>query len=106
MHNPVKDVSNSTKYGAATNIIFGLSHGYASTVIPIIIIAVLAFTSHYVLGMFGIGLAAMGMLTTLSIFIAIQGYGPVTKNAAGLVDMSEFGEDVKHRTDALDAAGN
>lgn len=55
---------------------------------------------------FGVGVAAIGMLTTLSIYIAIQGFGPVAKNAAGLVEMSEFGEDVKHRTDALDAAGN
>jgi len=103
---PVREVARSCETGAATNIIYGLALGHLSTVIPVIFLAATAFVSHTFLGMFGIALAALGMLSTLPVGLAIDAYGPVSDNAGGIAEMCNLGEEVRHRTDQLDAAGN
>lgn len=103
---PVREVAHSCETGAATNIIYGLALGYVSTIIPIICLAVTAYVSYTFLNMFGVALAALGMLSTLSVGLAIDAYGPVSDNAGGIAEMCELGEHVRRRTDALDAAGN
>jgi inorganic pyrophosphatase len=77
-----------------------------SSLIPVILLAIVSFVCHYLLGMFGLSLGALGILSNLSITLAIDAYGPVSDNAGGLVEMCGFGEEVRARTDALDAAGN
>lgn len=105
-YQPVREVSRSCETGAATNIIYGLALGHLSTVIPVIFLAITAFVCHTLLGMLGIALGALGMLNTLAVGLAIDAYGPVSDNAGGIAEMCELGEDVRSRTDALDAAGN
>jgi len=105
-HEPTESVSRSCETGAATNIIYGLALGYMSCVIPIIVLAVTAYLSHKMLGMFGLGLAALGMLSTLSVGLTIDAYGPISDNAGGIAEMCTLGKDVREKTDALDAAGN
>jgi len=77
-----------------------------SSLIPVLLLAIVSFTCHFLLGMFGIALGALGILSNLAITLAIDAYGPVSDNAGGLVEMCGFGEEVRARTDALDAAGN
>lgn len=105
-YRPVREVAESCKTGAATNIIYGLALGYLSTIVPVIAIAVSAYVSHKRLGFFGVALAALGMLSNLPIGLAIDGYGPISDNAGGIAEMSELGDHIRERTDALDAAGN
>jgi len=83
-----------------------LALGYLSTIIPVIVLAIAAYISHRLLGMLGIGLAALGMLATLSVGLSIDAYGPISDNAGGIAEMCELGAEVRERTDALDAAGN
>ena len=80
--------------------------GYLSTGIPILIIALVILGSMLFLGFLGVGLAAVGMLSTLCVELAIDAYGPISDNAGGISEMAELGEVVRDRTDALDAAGN
>jgi len=104
---PVREVAMSCKAGgAATNIIYGLALGYLSAIIPVIILAVIIFTSFTLCDTYGVGLAAIGMLSTLATGLTIDGYGPVCDNAGGIAEMSEMEEEVRDCTDALDAAGN
>lgn len=105
-YGPVREIANSCHTGAATNIIYGLALGYLSTVIPVLCIGVSAYLSHKFCGMFGIALAALGMLSNLCIGLTIDAYGPISDNAGGIAEMSKLGEHIRHRTDALDAAGN
>jgi len=105
-YKPVKEVARSCETGAATNIIYGLALGYLSTIIPILALAIASYLSHRLLGLFGISLAALGMLSNLGVALAIDSYGPISDNAGGIAEMSELGEHVRERTDALDAAGN
>ena len=105
-HQPCQDLSESCKSGAAINIIQGLALGYLSTVIPIISIAVTIFVSFNLAGMYGIAIAALGMLSNLSTSLAIDGYGPISDNAGGIAEMSGLPHEVRELTDALDAAGN
>mmetsp|Transcript_24166 Transcript_24166/g.21221 ORF Transcript_24166/g.21221 Transcript_24166/m.21221 type:complete len:782 (-) Transcript_24166:170-2515(-) len=105
-YKPVQEVSESCKTGAATNIIYGLALGYLSCVIPVILLGIAAYISHKTLGLFGIALAALGMLSNLAVGLAVDSYGPISDNAGGIAEMSELGEETRHRTDALDAAGN
>lgn len=105
-YSPVREVASSCETGAATNIIYGLALGYLSTIIPVICIALCAYISHKLLGMFGVAVAALGMLSNLAVGLAIDSYGPISDNAGGIAEMCELGEDVRKRTDALDAAGN
>jgi H(+)-translocating pyrophosphatase len=103
---PTKDLAKACKSGAAINIIQGLALGYLSCIIPIIAIAISIFVSFTYAGMYGIAIAALGMLSNLSISLAIDAYGPISDNAGGIAEMSELPEHVRQKTDALDAAGN
>jgi len=103
---PVREVANACHTGAATNIIFGLALGYLSTIVPVIALGITAYVSFKLLGTFGIALAALGMLNNLAVALAIDAYGPISDNAGGIAEMADLGEDVRERTDALDAAGN
>lgn len=105
-YTPVQDVADSCRTGAATDIIFGLALGYKSTIIPCMIIAICIFIGFSFGGMYGIACAALGMLSTLSTCLAIDAYGPISDNAGGIAEMAAMGEDIRERTDALDAAGN
>lgn len=103
---PVQKVANASSQGAAPNIILGLALGYRSTVIPVLCIAASIFVSFSLANMYGISLAALGMLATLTTALTIDGYGPIADNAGGIVEMTDAGEVARERTDALDAAGN
>lgn len=105
-YGPVKEVAKSCTTGASTNIIYGMALGHLSTVIPIIMLAITAYICHTLLGMLGVAIGALGMLSTLAVGLAIDAYGPVSDNAGGIAEMCELGENVRTRTDALDAAGN
>ena len=105
-HHPVREMSQSCSSGPAINVIYGLALGYLSTIIPVILIAITILISLKLLGMFGVSLAAIGMLSTLAVGLAIDAYGPISDNAGGIAEMSELGEGVRNYTDALDAAGN
>ncbi|KDD76475.1 Inorganic H+ pyrophosphatase [Helicosporidium sp. ATCC 50920] len=103
---PVQDVADSCRTGAATNVIFGLALGYKSAIVPCLVIAATIFTSFSLAHMYGIACAALGMLSTLATCLAIDAYGPISDNAGGIAEMASMGEDIRERTDALDAAGN
>lgn len=103
---PVQDVADACRTGPATDIIFGLALGYKSTIVPCFIIALCIFTGFTLGHMYGIACAALGMLGTLSTCLAIDAYGPISDNAGGIAEMAAMGEDIRERTDALDAAGN
>merc|ERR1719473_988 len=105
-YNPVRDVADACTTGAAPNIIYGLALGYLSTIIPIFLLAVNVFVAFTLCGMYGVSLAALGMLGTLATCLSIDVYGPIADNAGGLAEMSEFPKWVRDKTDALDAAGN
>ena len=103
-YKPTQRISEAGKTGAATVIIKGIGTGMISTCIPVIDLSMSsASLSH---GLYGIGIAAVGMLSTLGITLATDAYGPIADNAGGNAEMSELGEEVRHRTDALDALGN
>jgi len=105
-YQPVQEMANSCSSGAAINIIFGLALGYYSTIVPVILIALTLLLSVVLLGMLGVALSAIGMLSTLTIALTIDVYGPISDNAGGIAEMAELGEAVRQKTDALDAAGN
>ena len=105
-YSPVLGLVESCKTGAATNIISGLALGYKSCIIPVAVLAVIIFICFKLLTYLGIALGAIGMLSNLAISLAIDAYGPISDNAGGIAEMSELGEHVRSRTDALDAAGN
>ncbi len=103
---PVRRVADASKTGAATNIIYGLSLGYESAVIPVIALAVTTWISWTLAGMYGIAMAAIGMISTIATGLTIDAYGPVSDNAGGIAEMAELGPEIRKRTDLLDAAGN
>ncbi|KGE23243.1 sodium-translocating pyrophosphatase [Leptospira borgpetersenii] len=105
-YKPVREVAEASNTGAATNIIYGLSLGYHSSVIPVILLVITIVTANLLAGMYGIAIAALGMISTIAIGLTIDAYGPVSDNAGGIAEMAELGKDVRDRTDTLDAAGN
>ncbi len=105
-YKPVREVADASQTGSATNIIYGLSLGYNSSVLPMVLIAVTVVIGVSFAGMYGIAMAAIGMLGTIAIGLTIDAYGPVSDNAGGIAEMAEMGKDIRKRTDALDAAGN
>lgn len=105
-YGPVRELASTCKAGAASNVTLGLALGYMSTLIPAIFIAVTAFVANDQLGYYGVALSALGMLSNLPLSLAIDGYGPISDNAGGIAEMAGMGEEVRDRTDALDAAGN
>lgn len=102
----VKDIADSSKTGAATNIISGLSTGMKSTAFPIIFIVIGILVSYKFYGLYGISLAAVGMLSTTGMTIAVDAYGPIADNAGGIAEMSELDAEVREITDKLDSVGN
>ena len=103
---PVREVARASETGPATNIIYGLSLGYQSSMFPVLFIAATVFIGYHFAGMYGIAMASLGMLGTIAIGLTIDAFGPVADNAGGIAEMAGMGPAVRKRTDALDSAGN
>ncbi|MBL0743959.1 sodium-translocating pyrophosphatase [Chryseolinea lacunae] len=103
---PVLSIIRQSGTGHATNIIGGLSVGMESTVLPTFVLAAGIICSHYFAGLYGVAIAAAGMMATTAMQLAIDAFGPIADNAGGIAEMSQLPEEVRHRTDNLDAVGN
>ncbi|MBW2979561.1 sodium-translocating pyrophosphatase [Candidatus Woesearchaeota archaeon] len=103
---PAMNIAEASKTGAATNIIAGLAVGMHSTIIPVLVVSAALILSYLFAGLFGVAMAAVGMLSTLGITLATDCYGPVADNAAGIAEMAGLGGAVRKRAEALDALGN
>jgi K(+)-stimulated pyrophosphate-energized sodium pump len=103
---PVLGIIRQSSTGHATNIIGGLAVGMESTVMPIIVLAAGIYGSYYCAGLYGVSIAAAGMMATTAMQLSIDAFGPIADNAGGIAEMSRLPEEVRHRTDNLDAVGN
>ena len=105
-YRPTKDVAEAAQTGAATTIIKGIATGMQSTVVPVLVIGGAILVSFELAGFYGVGLAGVGMLSTLGITLATDAYGPVADNAGGIAEQAHLAPEVRQRTDSLDALGN
>ncbi len=103
---PVRDIAKSGETGPATVMISGLATGMESVVVPVLTLCVIIFTASSLVGLYGVGVAAVGMLATVGITMAIDAYGPVADNAGGIAEMAGMGEETRKITDGLDEVGN
>ncbi|WP_083257273.1 sodium-translocating pyrophosphatase [Arcticibacter eurypsychrophilus] len=103
---PVRSIVNQSSTGHATNIIGGISVGMESTLLPVLVLAMGIYGSHHFAGLYGVAIAAAGMMATTAMQLAIDAFGPIADNAGGIAEMSKLPAEVRERTDTLDAVGN